>query len=140
GPNAILRSQGDRPMSLLNRREFLAAATIAAGAAPLAAGRPYAATLVGQLYSSLDEEQQRRLVLPFDHPLRSKVDNNWFVTDARVGTSFNADQQALIREIYRGLHSPEFVDRAVKHLDDDAGGLGNYAVALFGEPGVGAFE
>ena len=126
-------------MSLLSRREFLAATTLAAGAAPLPAKPSHSESLVAQLYSSLNEEQKRRLVFPFDHPLRSKVDNNWHITDARIGASFNPDQQALIREIYRGLHSPEFVDRAVKHLDDDAGGLGNYSVALFGEPGK-AFE
>jgi hypothetical protein len=127
-------------MSLLNRREFLAAATLAAGAAPLLAGSSHSETLVAQLYSSLNEEQKRRLVFPFDHPLRSKVDNNWHITDARVGNAFNADQQALIQDIYRGLHSDEFVDRAVKHLVDDAGGIGNYSVALFGQPGAGAFE
>ena len=127
-------------MALLNRREFLAATTLAAGAAPLFAGASRSESLVAQLYSSLNEEQKRRLVFPFDHPLRSKVDNNWHITDARVGRSFNPDQQALIRDIYRGLHSDEFVERALKHLDDDAGGIGNYSVAMFGKPGSGAFE
>ena len=127
-------------MSLLNRREFLSAAALTAAAAPLLARPPQSESLVAQLYSSLTEEQKRRLVFPFDHPLRSKVDNNWHITDDRIGRVFQPDQLELIRDIYRGLHSAEFVDRAVKHLDDDAGGIGNYSVALFGEPGAGAFE
>jgi hypothetical protein len=127
-------------MSLLNRREFLGASALAGAAAPLLARPSQPESLVAQLYSSLNEEQKRRLVFPFEHPLRSKVDNNWHITDARIGSAFNPEQQALIREIYRGLHSGEFVDRAVKHLEDDAGGLGNYSVALFGQPGTGAFE
>lgn len=127
-------------MPLLNRREFLGGAALAAAAAPPAAGSSRPESLVAQLYSSLNEEQKRRLVFPFDHPLRSKVDNNWHIVDARIGAAFNPGQQALVRDIYRGLHSPEFVDRAVKRLDDDAGGLGNYSAALFGQPGSGKFE
>src|SRR4051812_24404475 len=87
--------------SPLTRRDFLrtTAGTVAlAGAASAgligAVGRPGAAlaaeaarpaagasseTLVGQLYGSLSEEQRKVLCFPFDHPLRSKVDNNWFI-------------------------------------------------------------
>jgi hypothetical protein len=127
-------------MSLLNRREFLSATALAGAAAPLLARPAQSESVVAHLYSSLSEEQKRRLVFPFDHPLRSKVDNNWHITDERVGRIFNSDQLALVRDIYRGLHSAEFADRALKRLDDDAGGIGNYSVALFGEPGTGAFE
>ena len=127
-------------MPQLNRREFLGVSALAAAASPLLARPVQPETFVAQLYSSLDEEQKRRLVFPFDHPLRSKVDNNWHITDARIGRVFNADQQALVRDIFRGLHSPEFADRAAKQLEDDAGGIGNYSVALFGQPGTGKFE
>ena len=127
-------------MTLLNRRELLGVSAFAAAASPLLARPSRSETFVAQLYSSLDEEQKRRLVFPFDHPLRSKVDNNWHITDARIGSIFNADQRALVEDIYRGLHSPEFADRAVKQLDDDAGGIGNYSTALFGQPGTGKFE
>ncbi len=127
-------------MALLNRREFLGASALAAAAAPLVARPPAPESYVAQLFSSLDEEQKRQLVFPFDHPLRSKVDNNWHITDARIGRVFNPEQQALVREIYRGLHNPEFAGRAAKQLDDDAGGIGNYSVALFGRPGSGKFE
>src|SRR4051794_10863566 len=50
-------------------------------------------TLVATLYKSLGEEQRKAICFPFDHPLRSKVDNNWFITDKKIGSSFfTADQ------------------------------------------------
>jgi hypothetical protein len=72
--------------------------------------------------------------------LRSKVDNNWHIVPQKIGTFFTADQQAMIEEIFRGLHNPDFVDKVMAHLKEDDHGLPNYSVALFGEPGSGAFE
>lgn len=46
----------------------------------------------------------------------------------------------MIEEIFRGLHNPEFVDKVMAHMHEDAKGFGNYTVALFGEPGTGKFE
>src|SRR5438445_4438714 len=46
----------------------------------------------------------------------------------------------MIAENFRGLKNPEFVDKVLYHINEDAGGLGKYSVALFGEPGTGAFE
>ncbi len=80
------------------------------------------------------------MVFAFDHPLRSKVDNNWHIVPQKIGTFFNADQQAMIEEIFRGLHNPDFVDKVMAHMNEDDKGLPNYSVALFGEPGSGAFE
>ena len=97
-------------------------------------------TLVATLYKSLSAEQKQKVAFPFDHPLRSKVDNNWQITPVTVAEFFTPDQQAMITEIFRGLHNPEFVDKVLYHINEDAGGLGKYAVALFGEPGGGAFE
>src|SRR5216117_2753625 len=96
-------------------------------------------TLVATLYKSLSEEQKQKVAFPFDHPLRSKVDNNWQITPVTIAEFFTPDQQAMIAEIFRGLHNPEFVDKVLYHINEDAGGLGKYSVALFGEPG-GAFE
>jgi hypothetical protein len=78
--------------------------------------------------------------MPFDHELRSKVDNNWFITPARVGKFFTPDQQAMIREIWRGLYNPDFLPKVEQQIEQDAKGLGNYSVALFGEPGSGKYE
>jgi len=82
------------------------------------------------------------VVFPFDHPLRSKVDNNWHITKQKVADFFTPDQQAMIREIFLKMHSPEYAERVMKQVEHDAGkgGFGASAVALFGEPGVGKFE
>ena len=65
-------------------------------------------------------KQKAKVVFSFDDPLRSKVDANWRITPMKIAEFFTPDQQAMIEEIFRGLHNPE--------------------VALFGTPGIGAFE
>ncbi len=103
---------------------------------------PYCETLAGTFYRSLSEEQRKAIVFPFDHPLRSKVDNNWFITDKKVASFFNPNQQAMIREIFLKLHNPEYAPRVMQQVEHDAGkdGFGGTSVALFGEPGTGKFE
>jgi hypothetical protein len=125
------------------RREFLR--TVGVGGLAAAAGlraAPHASseTLVAQLYNTLSTEQKTQIAFPFDHPLRSKVDANWRITPPKVAEFFTRDQQAMILEIFKGLHNPEFLDKVFLHLEEDGGGIGNYSIALFGEPGAGAFE
>ena len=127
----------------MDRREFLQ--TAAFGAAGLAVGeakesKPTSETLVAQLYSTLSDDQKSTMHFDFDDPLRSRVENNWHITPARIGQFFNRDQQALIQDIFFGMHNPEFHKPLAQHLRDDAGGLEGYSVALFGEPGTGKFE
>jgi hypothetical protein len=126
------------------RRQFLKTAILGTAGAAVASAVPRkiteSETLVATLYHSLTPEQKSKMTFAFDHPLRSKVDNNWFITPARIGKFFTADQQAMIEEIFRGLHNPEFIDKVMAHMKEDAGGFGNYTIALFGEPGTGAFE
>ena len=140
----------------VSRRGFLT--TTAAGIAGLSAvslpasllraGQPKAGraakseTLVGQLYGTLNGEQKQLVAFPFDHELRRKVDNNWYITKARVGQHFSGEQQELIREIFVGLHSPEYADKVIKQVahDSDSQGLEDCSIALFGEPGGGQFE
>lgn len=127
----------------MNRRQFVQ--TTGLGALALAtgsAGTPSASseTIVSQLYDSLSEDQRSKVTFRFDHPLRSKIDNNWHITPHRIGDFFSADQQAMIRDIFRGLHNPDFYDKVEYHIQEDAGGLKNYSIALFGEPGTGRFE
>jgi hypothetical protein len=99
-------------------------------------------TLVATLYQSLTETQKQGVVFPFDHPLRSKVDNNWHITKQRVGKDFTPDQQAMIREIFLKMHSPEYAQRVMQQVEHDAGeeGFGACSIALFGQPGIGKFE
>lgn len=131
-----------------NRRQFLKV-TGAAGIAAVSSAWPVPRataddrpsnpeTRVAQLFKSLDERQRKLCAFPFDHPLRSKVDNNWQITEARV-SSFRGEQQALIREIFLELHSPEYAEAVIKQVEHD-GGFGGCSIALFGEPGQGKFE
>src|SRR5579859_316787 len=140
----------------ISRRTFIKSAVsglaaASAGPLPLLAGESSKApiikpgsseTLVTTLYQSLTEAQRKAVVFPFDHPLRSKVDNNWHITPQRVGKDFTPDQQAMIREIFLKMHSPEYAQRVIQQVEHDAGeeGFGACAIALFGEPGVGKFE
>ena len=110
----------------IGRRDFLK--TVAIGSATVAttiaaprlsnAGRVLGATapvetsetLVSTLYKSLIPEQRHQVTFPFGHPLQAKVDNNWKITPVTIAEMFTPDQQAMIREIFRDLHNPEFVD------------------------------
>ncbi len=122
----------------------LAAAAAVPNLSPMAKGGQKltgrSENLVAVLYESLSPQQKPTVAFPFDHPLRSRVDNNWHVTPVTIGRFFTRDQQAMIREIFKNLHNPEFADKVFYHLDEDGGGIENYSVALFGEPGSGAFE
>src|SRR5687768_8141907 len=136
----------------VTRRQFLqrsgtalaavAGSTLLAPAARAAASRPQSETLVTTLHKSLTEEQRKAIVFPFDHPLRSKVDNNWHITDKSLSGFFTPDQQAMVREIFLGLHSPEYAETVLKQVEHDSGkaGFGSSSIALFGEPGTGRFE
>jgi hypothetical protein len=109
-------------------------------------------SLVTAFHKSLTPDQKKLMAFPFDHKLRSRIENNWFITDhagdeikkakVRVGTHFTPDQQALVKDIFTGLHSPEYADAVLKQVTHDNGskGLETCSVALFGEPGTGKFE
>lgn len=99
-------------------------------------------TLVTTLFKGLSEEKRKAVCFPFDHPLRSKVDNNWHITDKKIGTFFTKDEQELIRQIFMGLHSPEYAEKVMNQVIHDSGeaGFGDSSIALFGEPGTGKFE
>ena len=61
-----------------------------------------------------------------------------FVNDSDFYTK---DQQAIIRNIFEGIISPEWHERIDKQLDDDSGGYGEQnSIAIFGEPGSEKFE
>ena len=133
--------------NLLSRRKFVAT-TASASAIALASsslqGKPQsdknttAETLVQSLYKSLDDKQREAICLPFDHPLRSKVNNNWHINKTRLN-QFTDDQQAMVREIFLKLHSPEYAQKVFDQVDGDSG-FGKGSFALFGKPGSGKFE
>ena len=119
-----------------------AQATFPAGrlAGVSAEARRNSETLVATLNKSLSEEQRKVVTFPFDHPLRSKVDNNWAITPYKINQFYTADQQAMIKEIFRGVHNPDYVDKVMEHMNEDGGSLGNYSIAIFGRPATGKFE
>ncbi len=141
----------------VTRRDFIrsvaggivaaSAVSIPVSAVPLATTKkPKSETLVAEFYRTLTDEQKKIMAFPFDHPLRQKVDNNWHITEAIINTSFTKDQQAMIRDIFMGLHSPEHADKVMAQVEHDngetnrRGGFGGCSVAVFGEPGTGKFE
>jgi hypothetical protein len=136
----------------LSRREFvrkLTGAAVAGSLLPLAssprgalagAAKSTPETAVKRFYDSLDEKQKKVICFPFDHPLRTKINANWAITEPKIADFFNKEQQATLDEIVRGVLSPEGYEKMMKQMDDDDGGLDQYHVAVFGTPGSGAFE
>ncbi|PYJ82528.1 MAG: hypothetical protein DME22_18415 [Verrucomicrobia bacterium] len=155
-PTQLLSHDDCECCSGITRRTFLKATVVGAAAvaaSPLpslavsqaekaATKKATSETLVTTLFKSLNEEQQKPICFPFDHPLRSKVDNNWMITDKKISEFFTNDQQALIREIFTGLHSPEYAGKVMQQVEHDGGkeGFGGCSIALFGRPGTGDFE
>ncbi len=137
-----------------DRRSFLksaSAATLAGVAMPMLVGQAgvYAAptakssaeTAVGRFFTSLSAEQKKTLCFSFDNELRTKISANWHITKPKVGSDFfSKDQQAIVSEIVKNVTSEEGYTRLKKQMDEDAGGLDEFSVAMFGEPGNGPFE
>lgn len=133
-----------------SRRQFLQRSSqalvsglIAAPALQAEKVLPRSETLVQQLHGSLKEEQRKILCFGWDDPRRLKVDNNWHITPQKLRDVLNADQQDLVRQIFDGLHSPEYKKEVWRQFDQDNKGDGGFAsssIALFGTPGSGQFE
>ncbi len=148
----------------VDRRGFLttASAAMAAGAAaawtsapafasPTAAaagGGLAAESTVKKLYDSLSEQQRKVVCFAWDHVdpkrglLRTRVANNWNITEEFLNDGFyNDDQRDMIREIFEGIIHPDWHERIDKQLEDDSGGYGEQnSIAIFGKPGEGKFE
>jgi len=134
-----------------SRREFLRAAGtgLAVSAVAPMAGQVFAEkknkdstpdTLVTHLYKSLNEKQRKAICFPWDHPLRDRVENNWHITKLAVGDMEN-EQIDLVKDIFNGLHSPEYRKSVYEQVEHDSpGGFDDSAIAIFGKPGTGKFE
>ena len=138
----------------VDRREFLKSA---AGAAALgvvgsafwtlpgafAAPGPTSAaeTAVGRFYNTLSSEQKKAICFGFADPLRQKVNANWHITKPTIGADFyTKEQRQLTDEIVRNVTSKDGYERLLKQMEYDDGGINAYSIAVFGEPGTGAFE
>ena len=150
----------DSPSSDLNRRDFIrvtSAAALSAVSLPgLAAGADSASakpqgspeSLVKTLYDALSPEQKSQICFAWDyvHPkmgvLRTRVANNWHISQPEINSKFfTSDQRDIVRAIFEGLIQPDWHKRIDQQLDDDAGGFGeDQNVAIFGMPGSDKFE
>jgi hypothetical protein len=134
--------------SAVDRRRFLQAASSAAAivaASRFAFANPSstsgAESAAAKLYESLSEKQRETVCFGFDHQLRSRISANWQITKPTVGSDFyTKDQQALIDTIVRKVTSEDGYERLKKQTEYDAGGMDQYSIALFGQPGSGKFE
>jgi hypothetical protein len=144
----------------VTRREFIqavgATAAVASTVAFPALGRAAdekaaapAESLVKKLYDTLTPEQKKEICFDWNYEddrglLRTHVSNNWNITEKSLavgGKFFTGDQQDLIREIFFSLYNPDWHQRLLKQLQDDAGGYGKeQTIALFGTPGSEKFE
>jgi hypothetical protein len=118
-------------------RAFAAPAE-ASGSAGAGAASASSETMVAQLFKSLDEEQKKILCFPFDHQLRSQVNNNWFIIKKSIEDALKPDQQDMVKQIFMGLHSPEYAKTVFDQVEHDGRGPGSFkdcAIALFGNPG-----
>lgn len=129
--------------SVLSGAAFAGLPAIGAeSAAAPAPGPATSETLVKTLYGSLTEAQRGPLCFGFDDPLRSKVSNNWHITEPRIGKFLTPDQNAMVREIFLKAHSDEYAETVIRQVEHDSGkaGFGDSSIAIFGEPGTGKFE
>jgi hypothetical protein len=100
-----------------------------------------AETAVTEFYKTLSDKQRSQIVFPFNHKLQSRINANWHVTEPEIGQDFYTDKQrTLIEQVVRGMTSEDGYERLKHQMDDDAGGIEQFSVAVFGEPGEGDFE
>ncbi len=141
-----------------DRREFLK--KVGTGAAVLATSSalpqygfggdvaPPPESLVKTLYGTLSDSQRKQVCFDWDymHPkkglLRTRVENNWAITEPEINDDFYTDdQREIMRDIFEGIIQPEWHSRMDQQLDDDMGGWGNgQHIAIFGDPGSGKSE
>lgn len=98
-------------------------------------------TAVAEFFKSLTADQKKVLCFPFQHDLRHRISANWHVTEPTLGQQFfTSPQREMVSRIVKGLCSEEGHERLVRQMDEDAGGLHEFSVAVFGEPENGKFE
>ena len=147
------KKQTTGSLDCVNRRDFIArtagAAAVAstagylgplatAGAAPTNASA--AEVAAKELHASLSAEQKKVVALPWTDPRRTKINANWTITDAEIDSFFSKAQVELIQRVFKGVTSDDGYGRFQKQMEHDSGGLGAYAIALFGDPNEGPFE
>jgi hypothetical protein len=153
-PNQVCPDCDGRGFQDVTRREFVKTVGAVAAAASLPSvvlgadeKKPRPENLVKKLYDSLTSKQKEDVCFDWDYTddrglLRTFVSNNWHVTGINIADDFfTKDQQEIIEAIFFGLYNPDWHDRILTQLKDDAGGYGKHQnIAIFGEPGTGKFQ
>jgi len=102
---------------------------------------PLPETQVAQLYKTLNEKQRKAICFPWEHSLRSAINNNWHIQKELAVGDMEDDQIDLVKDIFNGLHSSEYRKAVYDQVvHDSAGGFDDSAIAIFGKPGSGKFE
>jgi len=97
-------------------------------------------SVVKTLFNSLNEKQRAAVAFPWTDEKRMKVNANWEIVKPTIGDTFNADQQDMIRTIFKGVTNDEWYPKFMEQMKNDGGGLQNYHVALFNDPKSGKTE
>jgi hypothetical protein len=144
----------------LDRRDFIRAAAI--GGAAVATGLPLIASraarareigpmprvvntvaeiLVKELYATLDADQKKAVVKPWDHPARKSVNPNKAL-DKKIGAVYTKSQQELIERIVRALTAEG--DKAWRQITrggtwDSSQSFDQTGADIFGDPSSGKF-
>ena len=151
----------DVPEGSVDRRDFLRAAAVTAATAAggllvvpgsRAAPTPQSAaeTAVKTLYDTLSDKQKKTICFDWDYIdpkrglLRTRVSNNWHITEPTVDSEFyTREQRALVLDVFKGIFNPDWHQRLFKQLKDDTDGHpwgADQNIALFGKPGTDQFE
>jgi len=135
----------------VDRRKFIStvgAAAVAGGLGSLLPIRALAglsksptSEAVKELHASLTAVQKKKLCLPFDHKLKSRINPNWHITEPILGEDFyTSAQRELATRVVKSLCSEDGYERLLKQMDEDSGGIEDYSMAFFGEPESGKFQ
>lgn len=124
-----------------SRRQFLATTGAALAVGSFGASQAFAAPTpksdaeqaVKRLYGTLSDEQKKVIALPWSDERRTRINANWRITDAKVGT-LTKDQQEIVKEVIKGVTSEDGYERFMRQMQEDNGGIQSYAIAIFGEP------
>ena len=93
------------------------------------------------MYKTLTDKQKSAICFGFNHDLRNKINANWNITKPEIGDDFYTDKQrTLIDQVVRGITSKDGYKTIIHQMNDDAGGMHSYSIAIFGEPGSSEFE
>ncbi len=128
-----------------SRREFaravVGASSVALGLGQVAGSEePRADSILARFCRSMNPEQRRSLVFPFDDPKRTSVQNHWAIVPAPIA-SLTAAQQEMALGLVRQVCTPEGFAALTRTRDDDAGGWKHDHIAVFGSPDEpGRFE